>query len=221
MAAARRPRWAGRTTRARVVEAARRKPLEVVAHEEAFEVAGAVNRRHHEEPRRGDGRGNRGCGDERAGLPAHVAAFEPAAPAPRRSRARSRPPALSSGSPDRRPRRRPSATGPAADAIAQPHDGTPGGAGDEQGERQVGQRQPPDGEVAERGCDDQASEAPGALVVPAAAAGGRQQREPEPGQRRAEPRRPLAHTPQEVAGCDDPVEEDRLLKACLEVVGPG
>ena len=102
--------------------------------------------------------------------------------------------------------------------VAQSDDRGPGGERDPEGERKVGQCKPPDGKVAECRSNDQPGKPPSAFVVPAPPARGRQQGQPQPGQRRPPPGRGLVDPRDEVASRHHPVEEDRLLKACLEVV---
>ena len=92
------------------------------------------------------------------------------------------------------------------------------GERDEEGQRQVGQREPADGEIPEAGRDDRAGEQ--RLSARRASAG-----RPRPTstqadarQRRPQPRLRLADARRRVGGADQPVEQDGFLEARLVVV---
>ena len=89
---------------------------------------------------------------------------------------------------------------------------------DEEGEGQIGQRQPPDREVAEAGGDDGGGEEAGAGVEPAPTGEIGEDGQAEPSQRRGEACRGLADTGGLVGHRHEPVEQDRLLEAELVVV---
>jgi hypothetical protein len=190
----------------RIVEAGGGEPLEVVADEEPAQVVVAVG--HQERHREHDG-----C----------TAPDRPGTLAPQDRRHDQRHEHDGDGSlgehaqPGRRSRGHPPGRRPRAGIERGPQRGIDGEA-HERREREIRERQARDREVAEAGRHDRAADTRRGLVVPAAADGCRQQGQRKGGERRPDARGRLGNAGDAIGAGDEPVGQDRLLKAGLVTV---
>ena len=204
--------------RPRIVEPACRKALEVVAQEEAVHIRAAVLEPHREVPRKAD-RGRQPYGDDRAADGhAKASALEP----PHRqdgqggddqaNRALRQEGATSGRTSQRQPARR------ARMVVERSHQRRIHRQGHEEGQREIGKRQPANRKVPEAGGDDGAGEQARRRIFPAPAGRGGQQGEAHARQRCTQPCLCLADAGDGISAADQPVGEDRLLEARLVVV---